>query len=92
MVFTMEGGRVACRVCSQVDHSTGPSQPTTTDSFLLITDACPQVQIGCLAQLQVGQKLLHGAAEAKESITSFAQGLTSWCAAMHAAAGPHHRA
>jgi hypothetical protein len=28
--------------------------------------------------LQVGHKLLHGAAEAKDSLTSFAHGFTSW--------------
>ena len=43
--------------------------------------ACPpQPCLPCaLAVEQVGQKLLHGAAEAKESLATFAQGLSSWC-------------
>jgi hypothetical protein len=38
------------------------------------------------APLQVGQKLLHGAAEAKESIASLAQGFSSWWSKLDPAA------
>lgn len=55
-------------------------QPTATDC---LADASPArvLLLAPRAQPQVGQKLLHGAAEAKESLTSFAQGLSSWCVA-----------